>query len=56
MNTWFDHWDRHYIDRVWLLVEILPVLAHEPSFALKGVTRLVASRYDLLRIDGRASI
>lgn len=27
MNTWLDHWDRRYTDRVRLLVEILPVLA-----------------------------
>lgn len=26
MNTWLDHWDRRYTDRVRLLVEILPVL------------------------------
>ena len=36
MNTWLDQWDRRYTDRVRLLVEILPVLAQEPRFALKG--------------------
>ncbi|WP_235175435.1 hypothetical protein [Xanthomonas arboricola] len=36
MSTWLDRWDRRYTDRVRLLVEILPVLAQEPRFALKG--------------------
>jgi len=40
MNTWLDHWDRRYTDRVRLLVEILPVLAQEPRFALKGGTAI----------------
>ena len=34
MSTWLDHWDQRYTDRVRLLVEILPVLASEPGFAL----------------------
>ena len=38
MSTWLDHWDQRYTDRVRLLVEILPVLASEPGFALKGGT------------------
>ena len=29
-------WDKRYTDRVQLLVEILPMLAREPRFALKG--------------------
>jgi hypothetical protein len=36
MNTW----DRRYTDRVQLLVEILPVLAQERRFALKGGTAI----------------
>lgn len=36
MSTWLDRWERRYTDRVRLLVEILPVLAQEPRFALKG--------------------
>jgi len=43
MNTWFDAWDRHYTERVRLLVEILPVLAQEPNFALKGGTASTCS-------------
>lgn len=30
-------WDKRYSDRVQLLVDILPVLAKETRFALKGV-------------------
>ncbi len=40
MNTWFDHWERRYTDRVRMLVEILPMLAQEPRFALKGGTAI----------------
>ena len=29
-------WDKRYTDRVQLLVEILPMLAREPRFALKA--------------------
>ena len=35
MSTWLESWDGRYTDRVRLLVEILPVLAKEPRFALK---------------------
>jgi len=42
MSTWLDAWDRRYTDRVRLLVEILPVLAQEPNFALKGGTAINA--------------
>jgi hypothetical protein len=40
MSTWLDRWDRRYTDRVRLLVEMLPVLAKEPRFALKGGTAI----------------
>jgi hypothetical protein len=33
-------WDKRYTDRVQLLVEILPMLAQEPRFALKGGTAI----------------
>lgn len=51
MNTWLDHWDRRYIDRVRLLVEILPALAHEPRFALKGGTAINLFEHDLPRLS-----
>lgn len=51
MNTWFDHWDRRYTDRVKLLVEILPVLAQEPCFALKGGTAINLFEHDLPRLS-----
>ena len=51
MNTWLDHWDRRYTDRVRLLVEILPVLAQEPSFALKGGTAINLFEHDLPRLS-----
>lgn len=37
MSNWLEHWDRRYTDRVQLLVEILPMLAQEPRFALIGL-------------------
>src|ERR1700682_2346448 len=51
MNTWLDHWDRRYTDRVRLLVEILPVLAQEPRFALKGGTAINLFEHDLPRVS-----
>jgi len=51
MSTWLDHWDRRYIDRVRLLVEILPVLAQEPRFALKGGTAINLFEHDLPRLS-----
>ncbi|MEV8519223.1 nucleotidyl transferase AbiEii/AbiGii toxin family protein [Dyella marensis] len=51
MNTWLDQWDRRYTDRVRLLVEILPVLAQEPSFALKGGTAINLFEHDLPRLS-----
>jgi len=51
MNTWFDHWDRRYTDRVRLLVEILPELAQEPRFALKGGTAINLFENDLPRLS-----
>jgi len=51
MNIWFDHWDRRYTDRVRLLVEILPALAQEPGFALKGGTAINLFEHDLPRLS-----
>lgn len=51
MSTWLDHWDRRYIDRVRLLVEILPVLARDPRFALKGGTAINLFERDLPRLS-----
>jgi len=51
MNTWLDAWDRRYTERVRLLVEILPVLAQEPNFALKGGTAINLFERDLPRLS-----
>lgn len=44
-------WDKRYTDRVQLLVEILPVLAQEPRFALKGGTAINLFEHDLPRLS-----
>lgn len=44
-------WDKRYTDRVQLLVEILPVLAKEPRFALKGGTAINLFEHDLPRLS-----
>jgi hypothetical protein len=44
-------WDKRYIDQVKLLVEILPVLAGEPRFALKGGTAINLFEHDLPRLS-----
>jgi len=51
MSTWLEQWDRRYTDRVRLLVEILPVLAQEPRFALKGGTAINLFEHDLPRLS-----
>ncbi|RKJ99447.1 nucleotidyl transferase AbiEii/AbiGii toxin family protein [Alicycliphilus denitrificans] len=51
MSTWLDRWDRRYTDRVRLLVEILPVLAQEPRFALKGGTAINLFEHGLPRLS-----
>ena len=51
MSTWLDHWDQRYTDRVRLLVEILPVLAQEPRFALKGGTAINLFEWDMPRLS-----
>ena len=51
MSTWLEQWDRRYTDRVRLLVEILPVLAQEPGFALKGGTAINLFEHDLPRLS-----
>lgn len=51
MSTLLDRWDRRYTDRVRLLVEILPALAQEPRFALKGGTAINLFEHDLPRLS-----
>lgn len=51
MSTWLESWDGRYTDRVRLLVEILPVLAKEPRFALKGGTAINLFEHDLPRLS-----
>lgn len=51
MSTWLDHCDRRYSDRVRLLVDVLPVLAQEPRFALKGGTAINLFEHDLPRLS-----
>src|SRR5688572_18934158 len=50
-RTWMNNWDRRYTDRVQLLVEILPLLAREPGFALKGGTAINLFERDLPRLS-----
>jgi hypothetical protein len=42
-----SNWDKRYAEQVKLLVEILPVLAREPRFALKGGTAINLFEHDL---------
>ena len=51
MSTLLDRWDHRYIDRVRLLVDILPMLAQEPDFALKGGTAINLFEHDLPRLS-----
>ncbi|MCE7032971.1 nucleotidyl transferase AbiEii/AbiGii toxin family protein [Lysobacter sp. GX 14042] len=44
-------WDSRYAERVQLLVDILPVLAQEPRFALKGGTAINLFEHDLPRLS-----
>lgn len=44
-------WDRRYLDRVRLLVQILPMLDAEPRFALKGGTAINLFEHDLPRLS-----
>lgn len=44
-------WDKRYTNRVQLLVDILPVLAREPRFALKGGTAINLFEHDLPRLS-----
>jgi predicted nucleotidyltransferase component of viral defense system len=46
-----SNWDSRYADRVKLLVEILPTLAGEKRFALKGGTAINLFERDLLRLS-----
>ncbi|MGN8198088.1 nucleotidyl transferase AbiEii/AbiGii toxin family protein [Salinisphaera sp. RV14] len=44
-------WDKRYTGRVQLLVDILPMLAREPRFALKGGTAINLFEHDLPRLS-----
>lgn len=44
-------WDKRYTDRVQLLVDILPTLAKEVRFALKGGTAINLFEHDLPRLS-----
>lgn len=44
-------WDRRYLDRVSLLVQILPLLDTEPRFALKGGTAINLFEHDMPRLS-----
>jgi len=44
-------WDKRYTDRVQLLVEILPTLAKETRFALKGGAAINLFEHDLPRLS-----
>ena len=46
-----NSWDKRYSDRVQLLVDILPMLAQEPRFALKGGTAINLFEHDLPRLS-----
>lgn len=46
-----SNWDKRYIEQVKLLVDILPVLAYEPRFALKGGTAINLFEQDLPRLS-----
>lgn len=46
-----NSWDERYSDRVQLLVDILPVLAKETRFALKGGTAINLFEHDLPRLS-----
>jgi len=44
-------WDRRYLDRVGLLVQVLPMLDSEPRFALKGGTAINLFEHDMPRLS-----
>ena len=46
-----NNWDNRYAERVKLLVEILPTLAKEQRFALKGGTAINLFEHDLPRLS-----
>jgi hypothetical protein len=46
-----NHWNNRYAERVKLLVEILPTLAKERRFALKGGTAINLFEHDLPRLS-----
>lgn len=46
-----NSWDRRYAERVNLLVQILPVLAEEKRFALKGGTAINLFELDMPRLS-----
>ena len=44
-------WDKRYLDRVSLLVQMLPLLDTEPRFALKGGTAINLFEHDMPRLS-----
>lgn len=46
-----SNWDSRYAERVKLLVDILPTLAEEKRFALKGGTAINLFEHDLPRLS-----
>ena len=46
-----NHWDNRYAEHVKLLVEILPTIAKEKRFALKGGTAINLFEHDLPRLS-----
>jgi len=46
-----SNWDSRYAERVKLLVDILPTLAGEKRFALKGGTAINLFEHDLPRLS-----
>src|SRR5215207_9080659 len=51
LPTSMNNWDNRYAERVKLLVEILPTLAEEKRFALKGGTAINLFEHDLPRLS-----
>ncbi|MGA7439366.1 MAG: nucleotidyl transferase AbiEii/AbiGii toxin family protein [Luteibacter sp.] len=51
MSIWLDERGQRYAERVRLLVEILPELAREPQFALKGGTAINLFEHDMPRLS-----
>lgn len=46
-----SNWDKRFLERVGLLVQVLPVLDQEPRFALKGGTAINLFEHDMPRLS-----